>query len=252
MLIDGIIWLVPLPGVEILKHQELYVAYDWEYWYRKWRTCDTRLRERILSRYPIATSIPAMANPPTSAELGETQRVSDFWYKHWSWWEPTMRREIKRSFRSTSAHLYQLDALVEQEEDAASDSEQEDAPGGSERHRLEPEDLEISGDERRHQPTEAGRGPRLTPLPAPRMLGPSAAPTTHMLPQSDIDQADRPHSIPLPRARDPNPVRPANQIAPKPLQVWAAEPRAPHKIPTNMFTEVSGKHWKNFCDVMNT
>ena len=46
ILINGVIWLIPLPGVEILNHQELYIAYDLEYWYRNGRranlTCNPR------------------------------------------------------------------------------------------------------------------------------------------------------------------------------------------------------------------
>ena len=83
------------------------------------------------------------------------------------------------------------------------------------------------------------------------MLGPSATPTTNMLPQSDIAQYER--RTPSPRTRipkDPNNRRP--DCIRNSLQVWAAEPRRPHKVSTNMYTEVAAKHWKNFCAVMDT
>ena len=99
ILIDGVIWIVPLPGVEILQHQELYLAYDWEFWYRKWLSCDTQLRDRISRRYSVPSSTPHFSASPTSDELAELQRVSDFWYKHWSWWSHDMRRQIIRHFK---------------------------------------------------------------------------------------------------------------------------------------------------------
>ena len=68
---DGVIWIVPLPGVEILQHQELYLAYDWEFWYRKWLSCDLQLRDRISRRYSVASSIPHISASPTSDELAE-------------------------------------------------------------------------------------------------------------------------------------------------------------------------------------
>ena len=83
ILVDRVIWIAPLPGVEILAHQELYIAYDWEYWYRKWRTCAPQLRLRIENRYPIADSIP-QSRPTSPNEIEEHWRVADVWYKHWA------------------------------------------------------------------------------------------------------------------------------------------------------------------------
>ena len=108
--VDGVIWIAPLPGVEILAHQELYIAYDWEYWYRKWRTCDHQLRLRIENRYLVACSVPQQSIPTSSIVLEEHQRVSDFCYKHWARWSPSMRRDIRRAFASLNDVLHRLDA----------------------------------------------------------------------------------------------------------------------------------------------
>ena len=52
--------------------------------------------------------------------------------------------------------------------------------------------------------------------------------------------------------RDPNPARPSNINTTKPLKMWAAEPRKSRKVPTNMYSEVSGVHWKRFCKIMDS
>ena len=110
MLIGDTIWIVPLPGVEILTNQELYLAYDWEYWYRKWPTCSDELRARIALRYDIASSYPTVSARPSDADLAEVSRVAEFWYKHWTWWKPDMRRRIKAVFRQSGDDtLYHID-----------------------------------------------------------------------------------------------------------------------------------------------
>ena len=225
ILIDGVIWIVPLPGVEILQHQELYLAYDWEFWYRKWLTCDLQLRERILRRYSVASSTPHLSASPTSDELAELQRVSDFWYKHWSWWSHDMRRQIIRHFKLANYEAYNLDAETipcELEQDSESDADLE----ADVEHQLAEQPELSEAEHRRHGPTQAPVDPAPVPLPAPRMLGPATSPTTNLLPQSNIDQADRPVIAPAPRLRiDLNPQRPQPANHP-PLKVWAAESRS--------------------------
>ena len=48
---------------------------------------------------------------------------------------------------------------------------------------------------------------------------------------------------------DPNTQRPSTM---KPLQVWAEEPRDKWKTPTNMYSDVSGAHWRKYCECMDT
>ena len=252
ILIDGVIWIVPLPGVEILQHQELYLSYDWEFWYRKWLTCDPQLRERILRRYSVSSSTPHLSASPTADEIAEIQRVSDFWYKHWSWWSHDMRRQIIRNFKLANYEAYDLDAETipcELEQDVQSDSDLEVVV----EHRPAEQPELSDAEHRRHGPTQAPVDPAPAPLPAPRMIGSAASPTTNLLPQSDIDQSDRPviapAPIPLP---DPNSQRPAQLANHPPLKVWEAESRSEWKVPTNMYSDISGSHWKNFCAVMDT
>ena len=247
MLINGVIWAVPLPGVEILKNQELYISYDWEYWYRKWLTCDSDLRVRIAQRYPIAMSVPSTTNSNAATEL---ERVSDFWYKHWSWWSSDSRRIIKKTFKRSDSALYHIDAETEtQDYHVGSDDEiEENAPDEP----LVPDAnrIELAHEIRRHPPISPIVS-SLTSLPAPSMAGPSASPTTNLLPQSAIDQADRPtHTSAQKPSEDLNNRRPAGRASS--TLVWTAETREDWKVPTNMYSEVSGKHWKNFCSVMNT
>ena len=42
-----------MPGVTILKDEELFVSYSGEFWYRKWHKWTQRLRLQILDRYPL-------------------------------------------------------------------------------------------------------------------------------------------------------------------------------------------------------
>ena len=61
----------------------------------------------------MSSSTPHLSASPTADELAEIQRVSDFWYKHWSWWSFAARRAIKRTFPHSSQDLYRVDATLE-------------------------------------------------------------------------------------------------------------------------------------------
>ena len=155
MLVDGVIWLAPLPGVEILAGQELYMSYDWEFWYRRWSLCDPHLRSRIALRYPVACSSPRLSNPPTAANLEDLRRTSEFWYKHWSWWSPTTRLEIRRLFPiDKDQHtLYPLDGHTLEFEEAV-DSDDDDIPVIPEEFSHDSQvDYDPAGDARRRAPT---------------------------------------------------------------------------------------------------
>jgi hypothetical protein len=83
------------------------------------------------------------------------------------------------------------------------------------------------------------------------MVVPSATPTMNLLPQAAIDQADRlTHTTAQKPLEDPNNRRPAGRS--KSTLVWAAETLEEWTVRTNLYSEVSGKHWKNFSPVMDT
>ena len=54
------------------------------------------------------------------------------------------------------------------------------------------------------------------------------------------------------RNKDPNPRRPNNPNVRASLKAWAPESCRPNKVPTNMYSENSGSHWKRFCKTMDT
>ena len=120
ILIDGVIWFVPLDRVELLAGQKIYIAYGWEYWYCKWQQCPAELRARVESRYFIAHSVPHCSASPTKEEQDEHDRVSRFWYGHWAWWTPDMRKQIQRHFKlpttNTTDDPYRLDADVAEDD----------------------------------------------------------------------------------------------------------------------------------------
>ena len=138
-----------------------------------------------------------------------------------------MRRQIIRHFKLANYDAYDLDAETtpcEPEIDVESDA---DLSVEEVEHRLAEQPELSDADHRRHEPFRAPIDPVPIPLPAPRMVGSAASPTTNLLPQSDIDQADRPVIAPAPRPQiDPNPQRPAQLADLPPLKVWAAESRS--------------------------
>jgi hypothetical protein len=96
--IDGVLWLVPLPNVDILEGQEIVISYDWHWWYSRWWRWSAALRQQILERYPVADSL-------SSSDSDVTRDLtSSFWYLHWEWWPTEVRREIQRKFPKPSTN----------------------------------------------------------------------------------------------------------------------------------------------------
>ena len=160
-----------------------------------------------------------------------------------------MRRAILRTFKDHVSADYRVDAPTNEyndgdpDEDEPADEEHDDAVASYSDHA----DLE---DRRRHEAAPVLPLEFTTRLPAPRMRGPDAAPDTNQLPQSAVAQSDRP--LIARKSADPNPNRPITPRILKPLVLWAAEPRRPNKVPTNMYSEVSSQHWTRFCKIMDT
>ena len=50
VVLEGVVWLVPLQNVAIKRGQELYFAYDGTYWFTHWAKWDADLRHLVLER----------------------------------------------------------------------------------------------------------------------------------------------------------------------------------------------------------